>query len=86
MVREVAVELEVQRDEFAGQMLEHPRCHNTRHAIARIDHHLERLDLAHVNKREHVVNIIVGDVALRHYSFSSGFWKISMHCQVANIG
>ena len=65
----VAIKLKVERDEFARQVLKDMRHNHTSHAIAGVNHDFERLDLAHIDEREGVLHIIIGDIALDDLSF-----------------
>ena len=55
MVREAAVEFKVQRYEFARQMVKDTRHNHSCHTIARVNHHFEGFDFAHIDKREGVL-------------------------------
>src|SRR6266849_3641799 len=67
-------------------MLENAWHYQSCHPVARVDYHLERLHLAHVDEREGVFDIIIKDVTLRHATLGGRFGEIATYCQVANIG
>src|SRR5579875_1749191 len=83
---EVAIKLKVQRNEFAGQALEDARHHHAGHAISGINNDFEGFDLAHIDKRKRVIDVIVDDVALRHLALALWFLEVATDRQVANIG
>src|SRR5437588_5095923 len=85
MVREGAVELKVQRHEFAGEMEKDPWYDHSCHTIARVDNYFEGFDLAHIDKREHMIDIIIGNIKLCYHAFIFWLCESSTHCQVTDI-
>src|SRR5712692_7459425 len=66
-------------------MLEHARHHHTRHAITRVDYHLERPDLAHIDERKSVLDISIKHISLYHPPLVRRFHKVTAYRQVAYI-
>src|SRR5438132_10827568 len=85
VVRETAVKLKVQRHEFAREMQKDPWYDHARHTIARVNNHFERFDLAHIDKREDVIDIIIGNITLYYRAFMFWLCESSAHCQVTDI-
>ena len=65
-------------------MRKHTRQHQPRHAIARIDHHLEWLHLVHVNEREDMLDIGINDLVFPHLPGVNSCGKVSSDRQVAD--
>ena len=63
MVRKGAVELEVERDHLARQILEDVRHGLAAHPVPRVDRDLERLDLFEIDEREAVFCEVVEHVS-----------------------
>ena len=85
MVREGTVEFKVQRHEFAGEVEKDPWYDHSSHTVARVDNHFEGFDLAHIDKREHVIDIIIGNIELCYHAFIFWLCESSTHCQVTDI-
>ena len=81
---EATIQFKVERHELAGQMRKHARQHQPGHAIARIDHHLEWLDLVHVNEREDMLDIGISDIMFRHLPGVNRCGEVSSDRQVAD--
>ena len=64
MVREGAVELEVHRHVLEREALEDGRDHLAGHAVAGVDHDLERPQALRVYKAQAVLRVVFGDVRL----------------------
>ena len=86
VVGEIAVKLKIERDEFAGQMLEDTRHNHTGHAIAGVNDDFERPNLAHIDERKRVLDISIGHVALDDLAFGGRFGEIAADGEVADIG
>ena len=65
VVGEGPVHLHAHRDHLAGQPLEQLRRHQAAHAVAGVEHALERLDRGLVDEREHVLDVGGHDVPAR---------------------
>src|SRR2546428_7722262 len=66
-------------------MLEYAWHYQSCHAVARVDYHLERLHLAHIDEGEGVFDIIIEDVTLRHAALGSGLGEIAAYGQITNV-
>ena len=85
VVGKIAVQLKVQRDEFAGQMLEDFGHDHARHAVARVDDDFERLDFGDIDERERVFDKVIGHIALDDLSFALWAGEIATDCNIADI-
>src|SRR5260370_32404851 len=77
--------LKERRHQSESRRLDPAGHHNPRHAITRVDYHLERPDLAHIDERKSVLDISIKHISLYHPPLVRRFNKVAAYRQVAYI-
>src|SRR6266567_8072769 len=67
-------------------MLKDARHHHSSHAVTCIDHDFERFYFAHVDKREGMSHIIVGDITFCYLPFAGRCGEVATDRQIADVG